>query len=314
MSRLGHQRRLHGMKGGVTSASSSAHNTPARSTWQQPLEAAEYTTRTLSYGDYPEVPRQNAWAETAPERDASASVSPQGGSLSSGRPSDLSRDERSPSFLPPFFVSHTEDTRTLSIGAALDPDRGLMDRASSESMSERNPEPIGAPGEDDPIFLRIINRPGAQMLFDGYFAHFEYNVGFLDPQLYTFNHTREASSFLFTVLLLISSRVFRPDLHPVLRDHAEKLLGRVLLSCDAAIENIWGIMCMYYWKETDDRRGYALSGFAMRLAAASEWNGMRRRLNDGQADATKPGNTESRVRQRRDQDRVWMYLGSLERT
>lgn len=61
----------------------------------------------------------------------------------------------------------------------------------------------------DPIYLNLIDLTSAQQLISNYFRHFEYNVGFLDPNLYTFGYIRSSSSFLFTTLLSISARIFR---------------------------------------------------------------------------------------------------------
>ncbi|UKZ74794.1 hypothetical protein TrVFT333_002464 [Trichoderma virens FT-333] len=84
--------------------------------------------------------------------------------------------DRSPSFSPPSFVTLTEDTRTLSLDVALDPNRNL-DKPGREKTVDPNPEREGPLGQDDPIHLRILNRPSAQHLFEGYFAHFDYNAG-----------------------------------------------------------------------------------------------------------------------------------------
>lgn len=139
-------------------------------------------------------------------------------------------------------------------------------------------------------------------------------MGLLDPDLYTFSYTREASSLLFTVILSISSRVFRPDLHQALRRHVEMLLGKVLLACDSAVENIWAIVCMYYWKDVGDKRGYTLVGFALRMASSAEWNKTRRRVASHEEMNSQMLETELQVRQRRDKDRVWLSVGNIDRT
>lgn len=221
----------------------------------------------------------------------------------------------SPRFTPPAFVSYSEDARTLSLDTALDPE-SLGGKLGSE-RSHPSRESSDMFNQNDPIHLGLLNRLSAQHLYEGYFTHFEYHVGFLDPMLYSFDYTRHKSSFLFTVLISISARVFRPDLARILRSHAEILLGNVLLSCEAQIENVWAIVCMYYWKELSDKRGYTLTGFAMRLAAGSEWHSGRRCAYTGYDITTLQRNvklTESEARRLRDQDRAWLYLGDIERT
>lgn len=113
------------------------------------------------------------------------------------------------------------------------------------------------------------------------------------------------------MILTISSRIFQPESHKPIRDHAEFLLGQALLACDSAVENIWAIICMYHWKDTNDTRGYTLIGFAIRMAASEEWNMTRGRVSYDTQRFEELG--ELQVRQRRDKDRVWMVLGNIER-
>ncbi|KAL6910031.1 hypothetical protein GGI43DRAFT_46 [Trichoderma evansii] len=161
----------------------------------------------------------------------------------------------------------------------------------------------------DPIYLNLIDLASAQQLISKYFRHFEYNVGFLDPNLYTFSYIRSSSSFLFTTLLSISARIFRRDLYPPLKDHGELLLGRVLASCHDAVENIWAIICMHYWKEAGDERGYTLIDFAMRLAALKKedlYRPQEHQLPESESE-------KLQYRQLRDQERLSMNLSSLDR-
>lgn len=214
------------------------------------------------------------------------------------------------------FLTRSEDTRTLTLDSALDPDRNLKSERKLKATEDADISSAkgSRSSKDDPISLRILNRPSAQMLFEGYFKHFEYHVGFLDPKLYTFTYTRATSAFLFTAILTTAARVFRPDVYPGLKAHQESLLGRTLLSCDAAQENIWAIVLGYYWKEMGDTRGYTLVGFAIRLATSSEWNVSRRGMSGARASPPSRRETEHQVRVRRDQERIWLFLGSLDRT
>lgn len=113
------------------------------------------------------------------------------------------------------------------------------------------------------------------------------------------------------MILTISSRIFQPESHKPVRDHAEFLLGQALLACDSVIENIWAIICMYHWKDVSDTRGYTLIGFALRMAASAEWNMTRRSVGYDTHGFHESG--ELQVRQRRDRDRVWLVLGNIER-
>lgn len=141
--------------------------------------------------------------------------------------------------------------------------------------------------------------------------HFNPLVGALDPDLYTFPYTRQRSSLLFTVVLWISSRVFRPELRVALKEHLEDLLGKALLACDSSIETIWALICVYYWKDIRDKRGYNLVGFALSLASSAEWNTTR--INSTRI-WSEPTESEIQVRQRRDKQRAWLVLGNIDRS
>ncbi|KAH7144142.1 hypothetical protein B0J13DRAFT_443973, partial [Dactylonectria estremocensis] len=219
------------------------------------------------------------------------------------------------SFTPASFVTNSEDTRGLSLDTALDPKRAAVGAdAQHDKFPKGIPETASLLRQDDPIDLGIIRRPSAQYLFEGFLKHFNCLVGLLDPQLYTFAYTRERSSLLFTMILSISSRIFQPESHRRIREHAELLLGRVLLSCDSAVENIWAIVCIYHWKDVDDTRGYTLIGFALRMAASAQWNMTRRSVSYHTQDPLNLHPTELGWRQRRDKDRVWLALGNIDRT
>ncbi|KAH7216975.1 uncharacterized protein BKA55DRAFT_697682 [Fusarium redolens] len=223
-----------------------------------------------------------------------------------------SRSDQSP-FTPASFVTNSQDTRGLSLGAALNPDRSVEGepRGPPDLLQQSLPDAVYLPRKHDPVDMGLISRPSAQNLYEGFFKHFNCLVGLLDPNLYTFSYTRSRSSLLVTMILTISSRIFQPESHRPIRDHAEFLLGQALLACDSAIENIWAIICMYHWKDANDTRGYTLIGFALRMAASAEWNMTRRSVS---YDAQGLQDSELQVRQRRDKDRVWLALGNIDRT
>ena len=149
-----------------------------------------------------------------------------------------------------------------------------------------------------------------------FMKHFNSLSAFLDPGLYTFSYTREASNLLFTATLAIAATVFRPELYRSLKEHQEMLLGKALLACDAAVENVWTMCLMSYWKDVGDRRGYNLVGFAMQLAKSAEWNKTRRPRSLSQVEKSVPTQIEMEVhvRQRRDKHLAWLLLGALDRT
>ncbi|KAF4943644.1 hypothetical protein FGADI_13271 [Fusarium gaditjirri] len=223
-----------------------------------------------------------------------------------------SRSGQSP-FTPASFVANYQDTRGLSLGAAFNPEGPVEEEPASPLgiLQQSLPEAVNTTRKQDPVDMGLISRPSAQNLYEGFFKHFNCLVGLLDPSLYTFSYTRSRSSLLFTMILTISSRIFQPESHRHIRDHAESLLGRALLACDSAVENIWAIICMYHWKDASDTRGYTLIGFALRMAASAEWNTTRRSVSYDTHGLQEEG--ELQVRQRRDKDRVWLALGNIDR-
>ncbi|SPJ77919.1 uncharacterized protein FTOL_06346 [Fusarium torulosum] len=224
-----------------------------------------------------------------------------------------SRSGHSP-FSPASFVANYQDTRGLSLGTALNPNRPPEGEPSShsDSLSSNVQQTINILRTFDPVDTGLISRPSSQNLYEGFFKHFNCLVGLLDPNLYTFSYTRSRSNLLFTMILTISSRIFQPESHRPIRDHAEFLLGRALLACDSAVENIWAIICLYHWKDANDNRGYTLIGFALRMAASADWNMTRRSLSCHAEELDE--STELQVRQRRDKHRVWLALSNIDRT
>ncbi|KAL6917174.1 hypothetical protein FSST1_008669 [Fusarium sambucinum] len=178
----------------------------------------------------------------------------------------------------------------------------LMQRPDSTTNPTKN---------NDPIDMGLISRPSAQILFEGFFQHFNSLVGLLDPQLYSFIYTRSRSSLLFTMVLAIAARIFHPESYKTIKDHSEALLGRALLECDSVIENIWAIICMYHWKDTNDKRGEVLIGFASRMAAYAEWNIPDRDTSVGRQALD---SAELELRQERDRQRALAIFHCSERT
>ncbi|EXK49893.1 hypothetical protein FOMG_02370 [Fusarium oxysporum f. sp. melonis 26406] len=217
--------------------------------------------------------------------------------------------------IPLSFISLLDDTRALSLNSVLDPEKGLLAAAENNNTELGTDSDDGMwEGGDDPIHLRLLSQPSAEYLFEGFFKHFNPLVGLLDPQLYTFSYTRETSPLLLSTILAISARVLQPESYVAVQKHSDTLLAQVLLTCDAAIENIWAIVCVYHWKNVNDTRGYTLLGFAIRMAASAGWNKFR----GGMDFACKPQVIDhpkvNLARQQRDQERLWLALGNLDRS
>ncbi|KAI1033915.1 hypothetical protein LB503_011007 [Fusarium chuoi] len=84
-----------------------------------------------------------------------------------------SRSDQSP-FTPASFVANYQDTRGLSLGAALTSDRSMEgDPGSSlDTFLQHNlPETMDSPRTRDPVDIGLISRPSAQNLYEGYVNH-----------------------------------------------------------------------------------------------------------------------------------------------
>lgn len=52
----------------------------------------------------------------------------------------------------------------------------------------------------------------------------------LDPVFHTFELVQQRSSFLLTVILSATAKIFNESIHPLLLEHTEKLLAEFLVS------------------------------------------------------------------------------------
>ncbi|KAB5557922.1 hypothetical protein GE09DRAFT_1058016 [Coniochaeta sp. 2T2.1] len=226
------------------------------------------------------------------------------------------KEERGIRFNVASFVPTDVDAGDLAVDVALDTQRRIMEGSSSSRSHTSSSDRDKSWQEYDPIHMKLLSRPAAEVLFDGFIKNFNLLAAYLDPDLYTFNYTREASNLLFTACLAIAATVFRPELYRSLKEHQEMLLGKALLACDASVETVWTLCLLNYWKDVGDRRGYNLVGFAIQLAKSAEWNKTRRPRSLSQTEKNVPTRREMEVhvRQRRDKDLAWLLLGALDRT
>ena len=73
-----------------------------------------------------------------------------------------------PSFLPPSFITRSEDARGLSLDSALDSTSTNVEATSQGDNSLDAGKTIELIWErEDPVSLKLLNRPAAQYLYDG---------------------------------------------------------------------------------------------------------------------------------------------------
>lgn len=123
-----------------------------------------------------------------------------------------------------------------------------------------------------------------------------------DVLLHTFDHVRERSSLLFTVILAAAARAFNTSLRNPLQAHARDLLSRSLLNGPRSVELAHAILVTTSWKEPEDTSTWMLIGHAIRMGYELGWHKLQLR-------EVKPGETPPEVRRaQRDIERVWLLL------
>jgi hypothetical protein len=123
----------------------------------------------------------------------------------------------------------------------------------------------------------------------------------LDPVLYTFQYVQERSSFLLTVMLAASAKVFNPALYPSLYKYSEELFVTSFRQGTKSIEAIQATLLHTYWKEPDDARSWSSIGYVIRLC-------IELGLHKPAASHDNEILSEIEERQRRNTERTWFVL------
>ena len=119
-----------------------------------------------------------------------------------------------------------------------------------------------------------------------------------DPAYHT--HARVSKSpALYTAVLSVTCRFDRPELAPILREHAMSLVNRIVDSGAVDITLVQALMVLAYCKHVEDRSAYLKIGLAVRAACQLRIDTRRKGpLPDG------PG-SEDAVREILDRERTW---------
>ncbi|CAK9781628.1 unnamed protein product [Cutaneotrichosporon oleaginosum] len=138
---------------------------------------------------------------------------------------------------------------------------GVMDREQGVDHSPTNT----TERKDDPIGLGILSMDECDSLFQHYFDQLQTCVCLLDPAVHTAGYTRHASLELFTAVLTVASKFFRPELYETVLALSNRLVSTAIAECVAAIELVQAICILHYWKKPTDGRGWLRLGHAIRL-------------------------------------------------
>jgi len=125
----------------------------------------------------------------------------------------------------------------------------------------------------------------------------------LDPKLHTFEYVQQKSSLLLTSILTAASKSFHPSLHPKLRAHTEKLLGKAFTQGTKSTGTVQAILIMTYWKDPEETRTWMLVGYAIRMCIELGWHEL-----EPLCQTPRTSNEEMFVREARDIERTWLVL------
>ncbi|BEJ00543.1 hypothetical protein CcaverHIS631_0504000 [Cutaneotrichosporon cavernicola] len=156
---------------------------------------------------------------------------------------------------PAHSVYHELANRSIfSIAGVMDREQGV-DESPTNTMERK----------DDLIGLGILSMDECDSLFQHYFDQLQTCVCLLDPAIHTAAYTRQASLELFTAVLTVASKFFRPELYETVLAFSNRLVSTAIAECVATIELAQAICILHYWKKPTDGRGWLRLGHAIRL-------------------------------------------------
>ncbi|GAA5915534.1 uncharacterized protein JCM6883_000281 [Sporobolomyces salmoneus] len=120
--------------------------------------------------------------------------------------------------------------------------------------------------EADPVDLGVLSEVEAAQLFERFHSTLNSYLILFDKHLHTPSYVRNNSTILFTSLLAVSSKFFRPDLYTTLLEHAKALTGRAMAEGTATVAVVQSLFLLVFWKEPFDQNAWLKVGYAIRLA------------------------------------------------
>ncbi|KAK4057240.1 hypothetical protein OIO90_001735 [Microbotryomycetes sp. JL221] len=118
----------------------------------------------------------------------------------------------------------------------------------------------------DPVDLHMLSLAEADSLFRQFFKHQNPLIKLFDRHLHTVAYVRQTSTVLFSSLLAVSAKHFRPDLYPSLHSQATTLIAKGVFGSHFEIGLLQSLMLLVYWKEPGDATAFFRVGIIIRLA------------------------------------------------
>ncbi|GAA5903821.1 uncharacterized protein JCM6883_001995 [Sporobolomyces salmoneus] len=148
----------------------------------------------------------------------------------------------------------------------------LVDAAATKASSFGVPNTLRPsqpplPTHPDPIDLHVLSSLEAGHLFELWHSRLNCFIILLDRKLHTPEFVRKTSTVLFTSILAVSAKFFRPDLYQTLLLAAQQLVVRGTgEGTNVHIGLIQACLILIYWKQPTDSSAWIRTGFALRAA------------------------------------------------
>ncbi|KAH8829700.1 fungal-specific transcription factor domain-containing protein [Flagelloscypha sp. PMI_526] len=165
-------------------------------------------------------------------------------------------------------------------------------------LSKMTSSMFGGP-ERDAISAGILNEEDAKVLFDVFYLRLNPFINLFDPSLHTWAYVRSKNAFLFTAILMASSKFFRTELFKPCHRLANELAIRAFADGARSVEVVQAFAVMTYWKDPEDTRTWAWIGYACRMAVDLGLNHYH---------AVPPGETPLQHLERRNRERTYLVL------
>ncbi|GAA5821093.1 hypothetical protein JCM11251_001958 [Rhodosporidiobolus azoricus] len=159
--------------------------------------------------------------------------------------------------------------------------------------------------EPDPIDMHILSELEAEQLFNHFHSTLNKFVILLDLHLHKVNYVRRTSTVLFTTVLAVSAKFFRPDLYPSLLASSRQLIGRAIVDGKASVGLIQAMLIATYWKESSDSSAWLRIGLAIRMGYQLNLHAQR---------TTPLPDDEFEARLILDRERTWVVLIAFDHT
>ncbi|GAA5983459.1 hypothetical protein JCM5350_007658 [Sporobolomyces pararoseus] len=183
---------------------------------------------------------------------------------SSSQNSSFSQSNVNPAAQSPASPTRLYQSTAASLAEAAATKASSFGIANSASFT---PTTHPMPTHPDPIDLHVLSSLEAEQLFELFHSRLNCFIILLDRKLHTPEFVRRTSTVLFTSILAVSAKFFRPDIYQTLLLAAQQLVVRGTgEGTNVHIGLIQACLLLVYWKQPTDSSAWIRTGFALRAA------------------------------------------------